>query len=165
MKKTVFYIRHAKSSWTDLSLGDIDRPLNARGLSNAPEMAQFIAKQLTFKEPITFISSPALRAYTTAHHFMDELKYDHGQLIISKPLYYGGEDDYIDCLHGLDEVTTVAMVFGHNPTLEMLSASLRNGYMGEIPTCCVLQCRMDAPWHKASFVAINFEKVYKPKEI
>ena len=57
-------IRHAKSSWSDLSLDDFDRPLNERGKRDAPKMAQWFSKN-TQEMPIIF-SSPAHRALSTA---------------------------------------------------------------------------------------------------
>jgi len=41
--KTIYFIRHAKSSWDDPTLADHDRPLNPRGLRDAPRMAARLA--------------------------------------------------------------------------------------------------------------------------
>ena len=58
-------IRHAKSSWDNPALSDFDRPLNKRGMKNAPLMGKIINKRgLAFEQIVT---SPALRAITTAH--------------------------------------------------------------------------------------------------
>ena len=38
--KSLFLIRHAKSSWDEQGLNDIERPLNDRGKKDAPEMAK-----------------------------------------------------------------------------------------------------------------------------
>ncbi len=38
-------IRHAKSSWDDPALSDFDRPLNKRGMKNAPLMGKIIRKR------------------------------------------------------------------------------------------------------------------------
>ena len=40
--KTLLLIRHAKSSWSDSSLPDFERPLNERGKHDAPIMAKRI---------------------------------------------------------------------------------------------------------------------------
>ena len=46
--KNVFLLRHAKSSWKDLSLSDFDRPLNNRGKRDAPIMAErFLQKKFS----------------------------------------------------------------------------------------------------------------------
>ena len=36
--KTLYVMRHAKSSWADADLADFDRPLNDRGYRDAPFM-------------------------------------------------------------------------------------------------------------------------------
>ena len=64
-------IRHAKSSWSDLSLEDFDRPLNERGKSDAPKMAHWFSENIQ-ETPILF-SSPANRALSTAKCFEKEL--------------------------------------------------------------------------------------------
>ena len=65
--KTVCFIRHAKSSWDQAGLSDIDRPLNIRGKTTAPIMAKILAdKDIT---PDLIISSPAKRARQTAKPF------------------------------------------------------------------------------------------------
>jgi phosphohistidine phosphatase len=38
--KTLFLIRHAKSSWDDTALPDKDRPLDDRGKRDAPKMGK-----------------------------------------------------------------------------------------------------------------------------
>ena len=60
MSKTLFLVRHAKSSWSDPSLSDRDRPLNKRGRRSAPDMGGRLA--LKGHQPDLIISSPAKRA-------------------------------------------------------------------------------------------------------
>ena len=40
--KTIYLIRHAKSSWEDLNLDDHERPLNERGKKAAGRMARYL---------------------------------------------------------------------------------------------------------------------------
>ena len=66
--KKVLIIRHAKSDWGGIGVRDFDRGLNARGLRDAPEMAdRIIKKQIAID---AFISSTAKRAFTTASFFV-----------------------------------------------------------------------------------------------
>ena len=62
--KTLFLIRHAKSSWDDTALPDKDRPLDDRGRRDAPKMGKRLAKRDV--KPDLILSSPARRALTTA---------------------------------------------------------------------------------------------------
>ena len=63
-------VRHAKSDWGDPSLDDHDRPLNDRGIRDAPRMARKLAE--TDFRPEVILSSTALRARTTAEAFAAE---------------------------------------------------------------------------------------------
>ncbi len=83
-------IRHAKSSWSDLSLDDFDRPLNERGKRDAPKMAQWFSEN-TQEKPILF-SSPANRALSTAKCFekvLTPIKFN-----IVDDLYHANLQDY-----------------------------------------------------------------------
>ena len=62
--KTLYIVRHAKSSWKNPGLADIDRPLNKRGKGDAPLMGKVLRKAGV--EPDLILSSPANRAITTA---------------------------------------------------------------------------------------------------
>jgi phosphohistidine phosphatase len=64
-------IRHAKSSWNDIGLDDFDRPLNPRGLRSAPRMGGVLQKEQVMFD--LMVSSPALRAITTAQLIADKL--------------------------------------------------------------------------------------------
>src|SRR4051794_9695084 len=68
--KTLILVRHAKSSWDQPGVSDIDRPLNERGKSDAPQMAKRL-KERNIKIDL-FISSPAKRAKKTAKYFAEE---------------------------------------------------------------------------------------------
>ena len=71
--KTLFLIRHAKSSWDDPALSDKDRPLSDRGRRDAPKMGKRLAKRDV--KPDLILSSPARRALTTAEIIAKKLDY------------------------------------------------------------------------------------------
>ncbi|MBC7912920.1 MAG: histidine phosphatase family protein, partial [Pyrinomonadaceae bacterium] len=67
--KQLLLVRHAKSDWNNSDLTDFERPLNKRGQKDAPEMAERLLHQHII--PQLIVSSPAVRALTTAEHFAD----------------------------------------------------------------------------------------------
>ena len=71
--KTLFLIRHAKSSWDDPALSDKDRPLGDRGRRDAPRMGKRLAKRNV--RPDLILSSSARRALTTAEIIAKKLDY------------------------------------------------------------------------------------------
>jgi len=62
--KRLYLVRHAKSSWDHPGLEDFDRPLNKRGMRDAPKMGEYLAEQRIL--PQIIVSSPARRAHATA---------------------------------------------------------------------------------------------------
>jgi len=68
--KTLLIVRHAKSSWDNAALNDIDRPLNLRGKHDAPVMAKRLIRAGVKID--LFVSSPAKRARHTAGIFIHE---------------------------------------------------------------------------------------------
>jgi phosphohistidine phosphatase len=83
--KKLYLVRHAKSSWEDSSLDDIDRPLNGRGKNNAPEMGERLKKQGIL--PDLLISSPAKRAMSTAKKIAERVGYSKKEILIDENLY------------------------------------------------------------------------------
>ena len=83
--KTILLVRHAKSSWENFSVNDEERPLNPRGKKDAPEMAKRLLKKNILID--VFLSSPALRAKTTAEIFADEYEMGRNKIIIILELY------------------------------------------------------------------------------
>ena len=86
MSKILLVMRHAKSSWTDETLSDHDRPLNPRGLRDAPRMAAWLDAQDSV--PDLILCSTALRAHTTAQILERESSFS-GPLLTYKKLYLG----------------------------------------------------------------------------
>ena len=85
--KTLFLIRHAKSSWDDTALPDKDRPLNDRGRRDAPKMGERLAKRDV--KPDLILSSPAVRALRTAEIIAKKLDYRR-KIVVNERLYAAG---------------------------------------------------------------------------
>src|SRR5690242_9464664 len=83
--KSILLIRHAKSSWDQSVKKDFDRPLNDRGLKDAPAMAKRLLERDI--EINGFISSPALRALTTCKYFAKAYGKKETDIITYNDLY------------------------------------------------------------------------------
>ncbi|MCB0579931.1 MAG: histidine phosphatase family protein [Phaeodactylibacter sp.] len=138
--KTVFFVRHAKSSWDNPSLRDIERPLNKRGKRDAP----FMGKLLRGKgiRPDRLISSPATRALTTARHFAKALGIPDDQIDVDSRIYDAYPDDILDILQELPGDYATVLLFGHNPTLTGVANLFTEDYISNVPTCGIF--RVDA---------------------
>ena len=133
MAKTLLLIRHAKSDWADLILTDFKRPLNQRGENNAPEMAKRLVKRALM--PQQFISSPALRAITTAKLFAKELNIKPADIILEPEIYDALTNTLLEVVNNLDESSDFTALFGHNPGITGLVNYLCNDEIFHMPTC------------------------------
>jgi phosphohistidine phosphatase len=139
--KTLFLVRHAKSSKDDPTLPDKKRPLNERGRRDAPKMGERLAKRDV--EPDLMLSSPAVRALTTAQLFAEELHYKAKNIVVDDRLYASTADDLLEVIHELDDAHKRVMVFGHNPEMSDLAHRL-SAKIGDMPTCAVAEFEFDS---------------------
>ena len=134
-------IRHAKSSWKNPDLTDFDRPLNKRGKKNAPLMGKIIAKRgLVFDK---IISSPALRAITTARLITAKLEYPENDIQQQERLYEASLHDLVDCVQTLDNRFKSIALVAHNPGLTDLCNCLSGESFDNLPTCAVAVIAFD----------------------
>ena len=137
-------IRHAKSSWNDIGLDDFDRPLNPRGLRSAPRMGVVLQKeQVTFD---LIVSSPALRAITTAQLIADKIGYPTANIREDALIYESTVKALMEVVHSLgDEYVSIALV-GHNPGISGLTYFLSNQSVSSFPTCAVAELELSAEY-------------------
>ena len=112
--RTLYLIRHAKSSWGNPGLRDHDRPLNERGLHDAPKMAQLLAEQGI--KPDLLVSSPAKRALTTALYFAEAFKIEGIEVLREAKIYEAFPHEILSIISDLPESAQTVALFGHNPT-------------------------------------------------
>jgi phosphohistidine phosphatase len=138
--KTLFLIRHAKSSRDDPMLPDKERPLNDRGKRDAPRMGERLAKHDV--KPDLILSSPALRALATAEIIAGKLDYKAKDIVVDERLYAAAPDDLLEVIRGLGDKPKRVMLFGHNPELSELAHQLSNE-ITDLPTCTVAEFAID----------------------
>jgi phosphohistidine phosphatase len=134
--KRLFLIRHAKSSWDDVALADQDRPLNERGRRDAPKIGGRLARREV--KPDLILSSPALRALTTAKIIAGKLDYKRKHIVIDDRLYAAEADDLLEVIHALDDRLQCVMIVGHNPELSELAQRLCSE-ISHLPTGAVAE--------------------------
>ncbi|NOQ18891.1 MAG: histidine phosphatase family protein [Desulfobacterales bacterium] len=136
--KTLYLVRHAKSSWKYPNLDDFERPLNKRGRKNAPFMGRILKKLKV--APDLVISSPASRAAMTARMIAAKINYPLEKIRYSETIYEFSEDALIPVIKQIDDSVNKAMVVGHNPATNGLANYIGDQPIGNIPTsgvCCV----------------------------
>ena len=135
--KTIYFIRHAKSSWKDASLRDFDRPLNKRGLRDAPFMANLLKEKGI--QPDAIVSSPANRAYTTATYFAKALNIEVDDIIKEEGIYEAYYTTVLTIIQKQSDQFNTLLVFGHNPAFTNLANSFTGNYIDNVPTCGIIE--------------------------
>ena len=138
--KTLFLVRHAKSSRDDPSLPDRDRPLDDRGKQDGPKMGKRLAKRDV--KPDLLLSSPALRALTTAQLIAEEIGYKPKDIVADDRLYASDADNLLAVIRALDRNLNRVMLFGHNPEFTDLAHRLSSEFI-EMPTCAIVEFNFD----------------------
>jgi phosphohistidine phosphatase len=160
-------LRHAKSSWDDPSVPDIDRPLSARGERSAEALARHLAG--TGETPEVVVCSPARRARQTLAALEETL----GPVEIRiEPLVYGASaHELLAVLRGLPATTASAMVVGHNPTLQELALLLADGDVGgelarlraKFPTAALATLRVPDGWDRLTDGGARLLSLWTPR--
>ncbi len=164
--KTIYIVRHAKSSWKFLKLSDKLRPLNKRGYQSASLIGNAL-----FEKNVQFdkiISSPATRALSTAQILSTILNYKIKNIEISEDFYTFSDAGNIifDRLKQLPNYIDSVAVFGHNSTLENIAHKLSNGEILHFPTCAVLALQYDAStWDNLSMDVVKIQSLLTPKQL
>jgi phosphohistidine phosphatase len=141
MAKTLIFMRHAKSDWSVPGQKDFDRTLNNRGLGDAPRMGRRLLE--IGVKPDLVLSSPAIRAKTTAESVAEQLGYDIDSIVYEDEIYESSVRTLLKVVNSLDDKYNCVIIFGHNPTHTYLAEYLTKEAIGNIPT--------------AGAVCINFE--------
>lgn len=151
--KTLYLIRHAKSSWDDIDLSDIDRPLNERGKKDAPRMGKRLKEKNIF--PDLILTSPAIRAFETCKIIAKILGYSEEKIKTDKRLYHANEDQLLKVVQGIEDLNDteeVVLVFGHNPGLTDFANALLSQTIDNIPTCGVIESKVRVKsWKETKF--------------
>lgn len=114
-------MRHAKSSWDKADQADFERPLNSRGLADAPRIGKLLRREDLIPDQI--ISSSAVRALTTAELVADECGYE-GAIKATRALYHADPETYYEVAAKLPDSVNSLLLVGHNPGIEAFLSKL-----------------------------------------
>lgn len=159
-------IRHAKSDHGDPSVSDFDRPLNPRGLRDAPRMAKHLKARHQFA-PDLIVSSPARRAITTARLIADGLDVPIESICLEPSIYEASTATLASVARKLDDRAKHVCLFGHNPGMFAFANWLAcNRVLEALPTCGVvmLECGIKS-WRSLTEGCAQIRIVLIPKDL
>ncbi len=113
--KTLFLLRHGKSSWKDATLSDHDRPLKKRGREAAQRMGCLLNE--LHLAPDHILTSSAARALETAQLAVEAAKYQ-GEVETIPGLYHAEPQSLVAIVSRVPDRFASVLIIGHNPGLE-----------------------------------------------
>jgi phosphohistidine phosphatase len=160
--KTLYLLRHAKSSWEDPTLRDFDRPLNKRGLKAAALIGKYMRKHKV--RPDVVLSSPAKRTRQTVQLVLEQAQVEP-KMQYDERLYAAGSTNLLNVLREVDDRIESVLVVSHNPGLQDLLEVL-TGELEAMPTAALVQIRLDVDsWSETRERVGSLESVVRPKEL
>lgn len=160
--KTLLLLRHAKSSWSNPSLRDFDRPLNERGLKAAPLIGQLLLKRQI--QPGLVLSSPAERARQTALFVAEAAQFATAPRF-DESIYEASALALLEIISQIDDHVAQAMIVGHNPGMEELLMIL-TGETRRMPTAALAFISLNVEkWSEVREGTGRLEWLVKPKEL
>ena len=169
--KTLFILRHAKSSWDEVSLPDFDRPLNGRGRRAAPVMGKYLKKQ--YGTPELIQCSTAARAEETLQRLLPALG---GKPVLTQEprLYLAKKHTVLSVLNRVKGDPQSVLMIGHSPGIERFAADLigegdektRRLLASKYPTAALTVVTLDVDkWKQAAFGGGRLIDFIRPRDI
>jgi phosphohistidine phosphatase len=165
--KTLFLIRHAKSSWATIGLRDFDRTLELRGHNDAPRMAKHL-KKLGAK-PDLIVTSPAVRARMTAEYFAKEFNISPEDIDNQQDIYEADVSTIAHIIRELPDSVDTVLMFGHNPTFTYIADGFSKiDRFENVSTCGIVQIQSDTEggtWENFNPKTAEVKGFWYPKTI
>ncbi len=159
--KTLYIMRHAKSSWDHPSLSDFERPLNGRGKNAAPFMGGLIRRRDLLPEVI--LCSPARRALSTAK-LVKQGGALNADILFDERIYEASPNNLRQVVAELDDTFSSAMLIGHNPGIEGFIRYLTNE-LEPMPTAAVAVIELDVEkWSEVNDGCGELKTVIRPRD-
>ena len=130
-------------------MDDHDRPLNERGLRNAPEMGKRLRDWRVSLDAL--ISSTAVRAQQTADIIAGSIDWPIQRISFDSNLYHASATELQNYVGSLSNDFSNVALLGHNPGMTSLTANLWGLPIDNIPTCGMVRLEFsENSWKEVS---------------
>lgn len=151
--KVILLIRHAKSDWSGEGLSDFNRPISERGIRDILQQANALLRQ--GYRPEVILSSPAIRAWQTAHLVAQVTSLPHQWVQAMIAFYWDDSGAIYEAVRQLpDKLNTVALI-GHNPLWSELASRWR-GEVVEMATADIVGFGWSGAWRDVPETDLEF---------
>lgn len=170
--KTIYLMRHAKSSWSSDASSDFERPLSRRGYADAARMGREMKRRGWIPQAI--IASPAKRAQQTCELVCENAGLSHHDIQWNRDVYAAYTVTLLHILSNQDESVDSILMIGHNPAMEDLLVHLcgieeTHAYLQEngklFTTANIARIRADVSWKNLVMHDAKLLDLVRPKEI
>ncbi len=160
--RTLYLLRHAKSSWGDASKQDFERPLANRGRKACATIGEFIQeKGIDFD---LVLVSTAFRTRETIDLIKERAKF-RGEVRYDERIYEATAPQLVEIISQVDNERESVLIVGHNPGLEEL-LSLLTGEQHRVTTANFAKIKVKTPKWSASLANKGtLDWLVRPKEI
>lgn len=164
LMKTIYIVRHAKSSWNTTEIPDEQRPLMEKGKKKTKKVIDYLHDNHIKVDYI--ISSHAVRAYETAKILAHGLKYPSENIKIDSSIYYADGDAILNQFYDLPDRFDSVMIVGHNPSLTDFVNLFLISPIDNLPTSGVVSFSFDTgAWEKIPTARRKTNFILFPKEL
>ncbi len=139
--KTLYLVRHAKSSWNFPDLADDERPLLEKGKKRTKKVIDYLLANNVHVDYI--ISSHAIRALETAKIIAHALNYPLNEIKVERQIYHANADKLYNQFFDLPEKCDALMLVGHNPTFTSFANHFLDNKIDWLPTSGVVSVSFD----------------------
>jgi phosphohistidine phosphatase len=168
--KTLYLLRHAKSSWGDSTIADHDRALAPRGMRAARAMAKHIEHGGI--RPALVLCSSSRRTRDTLQAVAASLG-AQAQAQVEDDLYGASATDLLRRLRLVEAATPSVMVLGHNPGLQDLAIELTGDgdahavrqLHAKFPTAALVTLDLASEWAAIGRGQAHLESIVLPREL
>ena len=160
--KSLFLLRHAKSSWDNPQHSDFERPLSKRGISDAILLPKYIQKHSISFDLI--LSSPSERTQSTLDLVLSSLN-PIPSTVFKESIYHASASALSQLIKEQDEEINNVLVIGHNPGLHILTESLTDESIIKFPTCAFAKLTNFNHWKDLDAGILNCESLITPREL
>ena len=159
--KTLYLLRHLKSSWEDESLEDFDRPLAPRGRKAGKKVARHLREKGV--RPELVLCSPAVRTRQTLAAVADDLGAPEVRFVAG--LYHAWADTLLAELQAVDPGVGSVLMIGHNPGLLNLAVMLAGGLPDAFPTGALATLALVGTWAELAPAACELVDYVVPRTL
>jgi phosphohistidine phosphatase len=162
--KSIYLIRHSKSSWETYGGSDFDRTLTQEGHQIAEHMATFLKNQGI--QPDLLISSPAIRTLTTCKHFATALDILPTTIKTVLSIYNATRQDLMEVIQSIDNQFDTVLLVCHNPSVSDVLDLFIADFVPEVTTCGIAHFTLNShSWSDFNVRNAEFKALWEPQNI